>query len=164
MGEASHHLLPPRICLLGNRTLSRRSFDVCAKVHAADNGSAATALWGLFCNGSTASTSCDPYFAQNNVTEIQGIPGVVSGALLGERPAGLPGPGLPSLVPWVLSFCPACGHLTPSPAAGPLGSLWADSPQSRRRQVNCAGSRSGLQSWSFTFRIAKRQARGLGCW
>ncbi|KAM9104599.1 solute carrier family 12 member 7 isoform 4-T5 [Megaptera novaeangliae] len=70
------------ICLLGNRTLSRRSFDVCAKVHAADNGSAATALWGLFCNGSTASTSCDPYFAQNNVTEIQGIPGVVSGALL----------------------------------------------------------------------------------
>uniref|UniRef100_A0A8C0I0N5 Solute carrier family 12 member 7 n=1 Tax=Balaenoptera musculus TaxID=9771 RepID=A0A8C0I0N5_BALMU len=70
------------ICLLGNRTLSRRSFDICAKVHAADNGSAATALWGLFCNGSTASTSCDPYFAQNNVTEIQGIPGVVSGALL----------------------------------------------------------------------------------
>ncbi|XP_059772042.1 solute carrier family 12 member 7 isoform X4 [Balaenoptera ricei] len=70
------------ICLLGNRTLSRRSFDVCAKVHAADNGSAATALWGLFCNSSTASTSCDPYFAQNNVTEIQGIPGVVSGALL----------------------------------------------------------------------------------
>lgn len=89
VGEASHHLLPPRICLLGNRTLSRRSFDVCAKVHATTNGSATTALWGLFCNGSAASISCDQYFAQNNVTEIQGIPGVVSGVLLGERPAGL---------------------------------------------------------------------------
>eukprot|EP00069_Balaena_mysticetus_P006502 bmy_05111T0 len=75
-------LSPFGICLLGNRTLSRRSFDICAKVHATNNGSAATALWGLFCNGSTASISCDPYFVQNNVTEIQGIPGVVSGALL----------------------------------------------------------------------------------
>nr|XP_030712368.1 solute carrier family 12 member 7 isoform X1 [Globicephala melas] len=75
---------PPDIpvCLLGNRTLSRRSFDVCAKVHATSNGSVTTALWGLFCNGSTASISCDQYFAQNNVTEVQGIPGVVSGVLL----------------------------------------------------------------------------------
>lgn len=89
VGEASHPLLPPRVCLLGNRTLSRRSFDVCAKVHATNNGSVTTALWGLFCNGSTASISCDQYFAQNNVTEVQGIPGVVSGVLLGERPAGL---------------------------------------------------------------------------
>ncbi|EPY74122.1 solute carrier family 12 member 7-like protein, partial [Camelus ferus] len=75
---------PPDIsvCLLGNRTLSRRGFDVCAKVQAANNGSMATALWGLFCNSSTASTSCDQYFLQNNVTEIQGIPGVASGVLL----------------------------------------------------------------------------------
>ncbi|XP_057565940.1 solute carrier family 12 member 7 [Hippopotamus amphibius kiboko] len=74
---------PPDIpvCLLGNRTLSRRSFDVCAKAHTANNVTA-SALWGLFCNGSAASTSCDPYFVQNNVTEIQGIPGVASGVLL----------------------------------------------------------------------------------
>uniref|UniRef100_A0A8C3WJR5 Solute carrier family 12 member 7 n=1 Tax=Catagonus wagneri TaxID=51154 RepID=A0A8C3WJR5_9CETA len=73
------------VCLLGNRTLSRRGFDVCAKVQAAGNGSAPTALWGLFCNSSTASSSCDPYFVQNNVTEAQGIPGVASGVLLGEH-------------------------------------------------------------------------------
>ena len=77
---------PTRVCLLGNRTLSRRGFDVCAKVHTANNGSATTALWGIFCNGSADSTSCDQYFLHNNVTEIQGIPGVASGVLLGECP------------------------------------------------------------------------------
>ncbi|XP_045703672.1 solute carrier family 12 member 7 isoform X6 [Phyllostomus hastatus] len=75
---------PPDIpvCLLGNRTLSRRSFDVCAKVHTTNNGTGTTTLWGLFCNGSSPSASCDEYFAQNNLTEIQGIPGVASGVLL----------------------------------------------------------------------------------
>ncbi|ELR57139.1 Solute carrier family 12 member 7, partial [Bos mutus] len=75
---------PPDIpvCLLGNRTLSRRGFDVCAKVHTANNSSVTTALWSIFCNGSTDSTSCDQYFLHNNVTEIQGIPGVASGVLL----------------------------------------------------------------------------------
>lgn len=75
------------MCLLGNRTLSRRGFDVCAKTHGTVNGTAngtrATALWGLFCNGSELSASCDSYFAQNNLTETQGIPGVASGVLLG---------------------------------------------------------------------------------
>ncbi|KAK2506838.1 hypothetical protein MC885_010358 [Smutsia gigantea] len=75
---------PPDIpvCLLGNRTLSRRGFDVCAKVHPAGNGTVTTALWGLFCNSSLPGAICDEYFAQNNVTEIQGIPGVASGVLL----------------------------------------------------------------------------------
>ncbi|XP_024837321.1 solute carrier family 12 member 7 isoform X1 [Bos taurus] len=75
---------PPDIpvCLLGNRTLSRRGFDVCAKVHTANNSSVTTALWSIFCNGSADSTSCDQYFLHNNVTEIQGIPGVASGVLL----------------------------------------------------------------------------------
>ncbi|KAM5260191.1 solute carrier family 12 member 7 isoform 1-T1 [Hipposideros larvatus] len=75
---------PPDIpvCLLGNRTLSKRSFDVCAKVHTTSNGTRTTALWGLFCNGSAHSATCDDYFAQNNVTVIQGIPGVASGVLL----------------------------------------------------------------------------------
>nr|XP_020145616.1 solute carrier family 12 member 7 isoform X2 [Microcebus murinus] len=75
---------PPDIpvCLLGNRTLARRGFDVCAKVHEGSNGSATTALWGLFCNGSQPSASCDEYFAQNNVSEMQAIPGVASGVFL----------------------------------------------------------------------------------
>ncbi|XP_025780854.1 solute carrier family 12 member 7 [Puma concolor] len=75
---------PPDIpvCLLGNRTLSRRGFDVCAKVHTVNNSTMPTALWGLFCNSSMPNATCDEYFAQNNVTEIQGIPGVASGVLL----------------------------------------------------------------------------------
>uniref|UniRef100_A0A452RK40 Solute carrier family 12 member 7 n=1 Tax=Ursus americanus TaxID=9643 RepID=A0A452RK40_URSAM len=86
---------PPDIpvCLLGNRTLSRRGFDICAKFHTANNSTTPTALWGLFCNSSMPSATCDEYFAQNNVTEIQGIPGVASGVLLGEqesRASGLP--------------------------------------------------------------------------
>ncbi|XP_011820134.1 PREDICTED: solute carrier family 12 member 7 [Mandrillus leucophaeus] len=75
---------PPDIpvCLLGNRTLSRRSFDACVKAYVTDNNSAASALWGLFCNGSQPSATCDEYFIQNNVTEIQGIPGAASGVFL----------------------------------------------------------------------------------
>nr|KAF6442286.1 solute carrier family 12 member 7 [Rousettus aegyptiacus] len=75
---------PPDIpvCLLGNRTLSRRGFDVCAKTHSTANGTRTTALWGLFCNGSEPGAACDAYFAQNNLTETQGIPGVASGVLL----------------------------------------------------------------------------------
>lgn len=85
----SHQTPPLRVCLLGNRTLSRRGFDVCAKFHVANNGTVPTALWGLFCNTSMPNATCDEYFVQNNLTEIQGIPGVASGVLLGERP-GVP--------------------------------------------------------------------------
>lgn len=46
------------------------------------NGTVTTALWRLFCNGSSLGATCDEYFAQNNVTEIQGIPGVASGVFL----------------------------------------------------------------------------------
>ncbi|KAM9693918.1 solute carrier family 12 member 7 [Trichechus inunguis] len=70
------------VCLLGNRTLSWLSFDVCAKEHPGLNGTATTALWGLFCNGSAPSATCDEYFTQNNLTVIQGIPGVASGVVL----------------------------------------------------------------------------------
>lgn len=77
---------PPDIpvCLLGNRTLANRNFDTCAKMQVVSNGTVTTALWRLFCNGSSLSATCDEYFAQNNVTEIQGIPGVASGVFLGE--------------------------------------------------------------------------------
>ncbi|XP_026237298.2 solute carrier family 12 member 7 isoform X2 [Urocitellus parryii] len=75
---------PPDIpvCLLGNRTLAKRTFEACAKTHVVSNGTVTTALWSLFCNSSSPSASCDEYFVQNNVTEIQGIPGVASGVLL----------------------------------------------------------------------------------
>ncbi|EDL37071.1 solute carrier family 12, member 7, isoform CRA_a [Mus musculus] len=75
---------PPDIpvCLLGNRTLANRNFDTCAKMQVVSNGTVTTALWRLFCNGSSLGATCDEYFAQNNVTEIQGIPGVASGVFL----------------------------------------------------------------------------------
>lgn len=111
-----------RVCLLGNRTLSRRSFDDCVKVHTTSNGTRTSMLWGLFCNGSADATACDDYFAQNNLTEIQGIPGVASGVLLGEARPILVGLRRPRPSPWgpvlLLSpwpCCPVRGHAAPSP-------------------------------------------------
>ncbi|KAM6375859.1 solute carrier family 12 member 7 isoform 1-T1 [Alca torda] len=69
------------ICLLGNRTLSTRSFDVCAKFIESNNETKTTALWRLFCDSSLLNATCDDYFSLNNVTEIQGIPGIMSGVL-----------------------------------------------------------------------------------
>ncbi|XP_042665081.1 solute carrier family 12 member 7 isoform X3 [Centrocercus urophasianus] len=71
------------ICLLGNRTLSKRSFDVCAKFTERNNETKTTNLWLLFCNSSLPTAMCDDYFSLNNVTEIQGIPGILSGVLIG---------------------------------------------------------------------------------
>ncbi|XP_072184907.1 solute carrier family 12 member 7 isoform X2 [Excalfactoria chinensis] len=70
------------ICLLGNRTLSKRSFDVCAKFTERNNETKTTNLWLLFCNSSLPTAMCDDYFSLNNVTEIQGIPGILSGVLI----------------------------------------------------------------------------------
>ncbi|KFW87886.1 Solute carrier family 12 member 7, partial [Phalacrocorax carbo] len=69
------------ICLLGNRTLSKRSFDVCAKFTESNNETKTTTLWSLFCDSSLLNATCDDYFSLNNVTEIQGIPGIMSGVL-----------------------------------------------------------------------------------
>ncbi|XP_027531723.1 solute carrier family 12 member 7-like isoform X2 [Neopelma chrysocephalum] len=69
------------ICLLGNRTLSKRSFDVCAKFTESNNETKTTPLWRLFCDSSLLNATCDDYFRLNNVTEIQGIPGIMSGVL-----------------------------------------------------------------------------------
>lgn len=78
-------LTPPcRVCMLGNRTLSRDQFDICAKTAMVDNETVATRLWSLFCHSSNLTTdSCDPYFLLNNVTEIPGIPGAAAGVLQG---------------------------------------------------------------------------------
>ncbi|XP_063510471.1 solute carrier family 12 member 4 isoform X7 [Pongo pygmaeus] len=70
------------VCMLGNRTLSRDQFDICAKTAVVDNETVATRLWSFFCHSPNLTTdSCDPYFVLNNVTEIPGIPGAAAGVL-----------------------------------------------------------------------------------
>uniref|UniRef100_A0A671VUC2 Solute carrier family 12 member 4 n=1 Tax=Sparus aurata TaxID=8175 RepID=A0A671VUC2_SPAAU len=75
---------PPEfpICMLGNRTLVRDRFDVCSKTTVTGNITGPSQLWDRFClPGNMSSTQCDDYFMQNNVTEIQGIPGLSSGII-----------------------------------------------------------------------------------
>uniref|UniRef100_A0A672LVS2 Solute carrier family 12 member 4 n=1 Tax=Sinocyclocheilus grahami TaxID=75366 RepID=A0A672LVS2_SINGR len=72
---------PPEfpICMLGNRTLVRDLFDVCGKTVVVGNDTVPSQLWKNFCSSeNSSSTHCDEYFLQNNVTEIQGIPGLLS--------------------------------------------------------------------------------------
>uniref|UniRef100_A0AAR2JZN0 Solute carrier family 12 member 5a n=1 Tax=Pygocentrus nattereri TaxID=42514 RepID=A0AAR2JZN0_PYGNA len=69
------------VCMLGNRTLIWKGFDVCAKVMERENATVTTKLWRLFCDSEFLNATCDTYFTNNNVTEIQGIPGVTSGIL-----------------------------------------------------------------------------------
>ncbi|KAL1007443.1 hypothetical protein UPYG_G00086820 [Umbra pygmaea] len=67
------------ICMLGNRTLVRDLFDVCSKTVLEGNVTVPSQLWKNFCSsGNMSSLHCDEYFSQNNVTEIQGIPGLAS--------------------------------------------------------------------------------------
>ncbi|XP_068190861.1 solute carrier family 12 member 5b isoform X1 [Antennarius striatus] len=69
------------VCLLGNRTLVSKGYDICAKLIEMDNETVTTRLWGSFCDSEYLNATCDEYFTNNNVTEIQGIPGVTSGIL-----------------------------------------------------------------------------------
>ncbi|XP_069495756.1 solute carrier family 12 member 4 isoform X2 [Ambystoma mexicanum] len=70
------------ICMLGNRTLSRDQFDICAKTTMVDNMTVATKLWEQFCHSTNVTAhNCDQYFLLNNVTEIPGIPGASSSVL-----------------------------------------------------------------------------------
>ncbi|XP_029989565.1 solute carrier family 12 member 5 isoform X1 [Sphaeramia orbicularis] len=69
------------VCVLGNRTLVWKTFDVCAKTIETANGTVTTQLWQMFCDSPFLNATCDKYFASNNVTQIQGIPGVTSGIL-----------------------------------------------------------------------------------
>ncbi|XP_075068796.1 solute carrier family 12 member 7 isoform X3 [Mixophyes fleayi] len=68
------------ICLLGNRVLATRNLDVCAKY--IFNDTINVELWNKFCTTVNSSMECDKYFLSNNVTNIQGIPGVASGVLI----------------------------------------------------------------------------------
>ncbi|KAL7978814.1 hypothetical protein Chor_013303 [Crotalus horridus] len=70
------------VCMLGNRTLSRDQFDICAKTMVVNNVTVPTDLANLFCpDYNITSGHCDEYFHLNNVTEIVGIPGAASGIL-----------------------------------------------------------------------------------
>lgn len=71
--------------MLGNRTLVRDRFDVCSKTVVMGNTTVPSQLWDKFCiPGNMSSTHCDDYFIQNNLTEIQGIPGLGSGIIRGK--------------------------------------------------------------------------------
>ena len=50
-----------------------------------DNDTVTTKLWRTFCDSENLNATCDEYFTNNNVTVIQGIPGVRSGALAGKN-------------------------------------------------------------------------------
>lgn len=109
--------------MLGNRTLSRDQFDICAKTTVVDNETVATQLWNLFCLSSNLTTdSCDPYFLLNNVTEVPGIPGAAAGVLQGEC-------SLPCPQPWQEgeqhTEPPLCGQLWDR------GQTWLPSQPSR---------------------------------
>ncbi|XP_036378680.1 solute carrier family 12 member 7 isoform X1 [Megalops cyprinoides] len=69
------------ICLLGNRTLQNHNFDKCLKTEEINNVTVTTKLWRLFCDGPELNATCNEYFVHNNVTEIQGIPGLMSGVI-----------------------------------------------------------------------------------
>uniref|UniRef100_A0A3B4BEW9 Uncharacterized protein n=1 Tax=Periophthalmus magnuspinnatus TaxID=409849 RepID=A0A3B4BEW9_9GOBI len=75
---------PPEfpICMLGNRTLVSSKFDVCAKTVMQGNMTVPSQLWENFCTpGNLSNSQCDDYFLQNNLTQIQGIPGLSSGII-----------------------------------------------------------------------------------
>uniref|UniRef100_A0A4W4DWX1 Solute carrier family 12 member 5b n=1 Tax=Electrophorus electricus TaxID=8005 RepID=A0A4W4DWX1_ELEEL len=69
------------ICLLGNRTLFSKGLDVCAKTIDRGNGTITTKLWRFFCDSEFLNATCDEYFTNNNVSQLQGIPGITSGIL-----------------------------------------------------------------------------------
>ncbi|KAF7695020.1 solute carrier family 12 member 5b isoform X2 [Silurus meridionalis] len=69
------------ICVLGNRTLMSKGFDICAKTIESGNGTITTKLWRMFCDSEFLNATCDEYFTNNNVSQVQGIPGITSGIL-----------------------------------------------------------------------------------
>ncbi|KAM9337323.1 solute carrier family 12 member 7 isoform 2-T2 [Symphorus nematophorus] len=69
------------VCMLGNRTLQNHNFDSCLKTQTVGNMTVTTELWKLFCNGADFNATCNEYFMNNNVTSIQGIPGLTSGVI-----------------------------------------------------------------------------------
>lgn len=73
-----------RVCLVGNRTLRNDSFETCAKTKMVENVTMSSDLWDVFCQGQYPNATCDSYFLLNDVTEIQAIPGLLSGVIKGK--------------------------------------------------------------------------------
>lgn len=71
--------------MLGNRTLQNHKFDSCLKTEVVGNITVPTALWKLFCETDDLDAKCNEYFDNNNVTIIQGIPGLTSGVISGVK-------------------------------------------------------------------------------
>lgn len=71
--------------MLGDRTLVSKGIDICAKTIEMGNGTVTTKLWKLFCDSEFLNATCDEYFTNNNVSKVQGIPGITSGILAGEE-------------------------------------------------------------------------------
>ncbi|XP_071341746.1 solute carrier family 12 member 7 isoform X5 [Trachinotus anak] len=69
------------VCMLGNRTLQNHNFDKCLKTEVIGNLTVTTKLWALFCDGPELNATCNDYFVNNNVTLVQGIPGLTSGVI-----------------------------------------------------------------------------------
>uniref|UniRef100_A0A672TGK9 Solute carrier family 12 member 5-like n=1 Tax=Sinocyclocheilus grahami TaxID=75366 RepID=A0A672TGK9_SINGR len=69
------------VCVLGNRTLVSKGFDICAKTIERGNATVTTKLWRAFCDSEFLNATCDEYFTNNNISQIQGIPGITSGIL-----------------------------------------------------------------------------------
>ncbi|KAM9475353.1 solute carrier family 12 member 5b isoform 3-T3 [Clarias gariepinus] len=69
------------ICVLGNRTLMSKGLDICAKTIESGNGTVTTKLWRMFCDSEFLNATCDEYFTNNNISQVQGIPGITSGIL-----------------------------------------------------------------------------------
>lgn len=83
-GAIKSSFAPPNfpVCMLGNRTLSSRHIDICSKTKEINNMTVPSKLWGFFCNSTQFfNVTCDEYFVHNNVTSIQGIPGLASGVI-----------------------------------------------------------------------------------
>ncbi|KAM6971314.1 solute carrier family 12 member 7 isoform 2-T2 [Tautogolabrus adspersus] len=66
------------VCMMGNRTLQNHNFDSCLKTEVIDNLTVTTKLWQLFCEGPELNATCNDYFVNNNLTLMQGIPGLKS--------------------------------------------------------------------------------------
>lgn len=118
--------------MLGNRTLSRDQFDICAKTVVVDNETVATRLWTFFCHSpNLTADSCDPYFLLNNVTEIPGIPGAAAGVLQGGSSLLCPEPPSPSPQAEQESRAQSCPCMPRSRGKGVGGQVWLPSLLSR---------------------------------
>ncbi|KAG2462096.1 S12A6 protein, partial [Polypterus senegalus] len=72
-----------KVCMLGNHTLSRHKWYVCNKTIQNNETITTTLLWREFCASDQLNATCSDYFTQNELTEIQGIPGLASSIIIG---------------------------------------------------------------------------------